>query len=86
MSAKPDVRAIELSEKDEFFVLASDGIFDVFDNQQVRSQMRSEVRSRDPRCELARHVAGGAHRALGEQPASSGTSADQICIRRRLAR
>ena len=82
MSAKPDVRAIELSESDEFFVLASDGIFDVFDNQQARSEMRS----RAPRCDLARHVAGGAHRALGEQPTSSGESADQIGIRRRLAR
>ncbi len=35
VSAEPEVRSIAIDEKDEFVVLASDGIFDVFDNEQV---------------------------------------------------
>merc|ERR1712060_60873 len=32
VSAEPEVRTVPLEEDDEFLVLASDGIFDVFDN------------------------------------------------------
>eukprot|EP00312_Isochrysidales_sp_CCMP1244_P024435 CAMPEP_0202778220 /NCGR_PEP_ID=MMETSP1388-20130828/54215_1 /ASSEMBLY_ACC=CAM_ASM_000864 /TAXON_ID=37098 /ORGANISM="Isochrysis sp, Strain CCMP1244" /LENGTH=372 /DNA_ID=CAMNT_0049447481 /DNA_START=32 /DNA_END=1150 /DNA_ORIENTATION=- len=35
VSAVPDVKALPLEESDEFVVLASDGLFDVFDNEQV---------------------------------------------------
>ena len=35
VSAEPDVVALPLDENDEFVVLASDGVFDVFDNEQV---------------------------------------------------
>lgn len=35
VSAKPDVREVQLGPHDEFVVLASDGVYDVFDNEQV---------------------------------------------------
>jgi serine/threonine protein phosphatase PrpC len=35
VSATPDVREMPLGPSDEFLVLASDGVFDVFDNDQV---------------------------------------------------
>ena len=35
VSAEPDVLAVPLDDADEFVVLASDGVFDVFDNEQV---------------------------------------------------
>jgi len=35
VSAEPDVSSLPLDETDEFVVLASDGVFDVFDNEQV---------------------------------------------------
>lgn len=35
VSPEPDVSTIALTATDEFLVLASDGLFDVFDNQQV---------------------------------------------------
>lgn len=41
VSAEPEVSTIMLETKDEFFVLASDGIFDVFDNDQVVRIVRS---------------------------------------------
>ena len=41
VSAKPDVLAMPLEPSDEFIVIASDGVFDVFDNQQVVHIVRS---------------------------------------------
>jgi len=35
VSAEPDVVAMPLEPTDEFVILASDGVFDVFDNEQV---------------------------------------------------
>uniref|UniRef100_A0A7S0J6S1 PPM-type phosphatase domain-containing protein n=1 Tax=Calcidiscus leptoporus TaxID=127549 RepID=A0A7S0J6S1_9EUKA len=35
VTAQPEVRKVPLQDSDEFIVLASDGIFDVFDNEQV---------------------------------------------------
>jgi len=35
VSAKPDVSTMSIGPTDEFIVLASDGVFDVFDNDQV---------------------------------------------------
>ena len=57
MSAKPDVRAIELSESDEFFVLASDGIFDVFDNDQARAAPTEDERRHADICAGAKRAA-----------------------------
>ena len=36
VTAEPDVSSMPLRPDDEFVVIASDGIFDVFDNDQVR--------------------------------------------------
>lgn len=41
VSAEPDVCSIAIDARDEFVVLASDGIFDVFDNDQVVRIVRS---------------------------------------------
>ena len=41
VSAEPDIKAMALEAKDEFFVIASDGVFDVFDNDQVVQIVRS---------------------------------------------
>ena len=41
VSAEPDVSSIALRLDDEFIVIASDGIFDVFDNDQVVQIARS---------------------------------------------
>ena len=35
VSAIPDVRVVQLGDRDEFVVLASDGVYDVFDNDEV---------------------------------------------------
>ncbi|KOO35445.1 protein phosphatase 1f [Chrysochromulina tobinii] len=35
VSAEPDISTVQLEDTDEFVVLASDGVFDVFDNEQV---------------------------------------------------
>lgn len=35
VSAEPDIRSVPLQSDDEFFVIASDGVFDVFDNDQA---------------------------------------------------
>ena len=45
VSAEPEVSTIMLETKDEFFVLASDGIFDVFDNDQVLLLRRDSWRA-----------------------------------------
>ena len=36
VSPEPDVSSLAIDDGDQFFVLASDGVFDVFDNEQVR--------------------------------------------------
>jgi len=41
VSAEPDVSAVALDATDEFVILASDGVFDVFDNEQVVRIARS---------------------------------------------
>jgi len=41
VSAEPEVSTVKIEAKDEFIVLASDGIFDVFDNEQVVRIVRS---------------------------------------------
>ena len=41
VSAEPDVSAMALEASDEFLILASDGVFDVFDNDQVVRIVRS---------------------------------------------
>jgi len=41
VSAEPDVCRYELNETDEFIILASDGVFDVFDNETVVRIARS---------------------------------------------
>ena len=41
VSAEPDVKSFALSASDEFIVLASDGVYDVFDNDQVVRIVRS---------------------------------------------
>ena len=41
VSAEPDVSVLPLDATDEFVVLASDGVFDVFDNEQVVRIARS---------------------------------------------
>jgi len=41
VSAEPDVSAMALEATDEFVILASDGVFDVFDNDQVVRIARS---------------------------------------------
>ena len=41
VSAEPDVVALPLDATDEFVILASDGVFDVFDNEQVVRIARS---------------------------------------------
>ena len=43
VSAEPDVSTFALDGGDEFVVLASDGVFDVFDNDQARALLRSET-------------------------------------------
>lgn len=35
VSAEPEISTVPIEARDEFIVLASDGIFDVFDNDQV---------------------------------------------------
>ena len=35
VSAEPDVVSLPITPSDEFIILASDGVFDVFDNEQV---------------------------------------------------
>jgi len=41
VSAEPEVSTLKIEAKDEFIVLASDGVFDVFDNEQVVRIVRS---------------------------------------------
>lgn len=41
VSAEPDIAVVPLHDTDEFVVLASDGVFDVFDNEQVVRIVRS---------------------------------------------
>lgn len=38
MSAEPEVSSVPLQRTDEFIVLCSDGVFDVFDNDQVAAR------------------------------------------------
>lgn len=47
VTAEPDVVAVPLGQTDEFFVLASDGVFDVFDNEQVVRICRSASTPQD---------------------------------------
>ena len=46
VTAEPDVSSMPLRPDDEFVVIASDGIFDVFDNDQVRGLPRTRRTSR----------------------------------------
>ena len=50
VSAEPDVNTMSLEPSDEFVVLASDGVYDVFDNEQVPTTYASRPRrlSRPP--------------------------------------
>ena len=41
VSAEPDVMKLALAPTDEFVILASDGVYDVFDNEQVVRIARS---------------------------------------------
>jgi len=47
VSAEPDVCRFELKETDEFIILASDGVFDVFDNETVVRIARSAPSPQD---------------------------------------
>ena len=48
VSAEPDVSSISLEKDDEFVVLASDGVYDVFDNDQARAQPSFPLQPRRP--------------------------------------
>ena len=41
VSAEPEIKSMAMSKEDEFLVIASDGVFDVFDNDQVVQIVRS---------------------------------------------
>ena len=41
VSAEPEIKSMPMSKEDEFLVIASDGVFDVFDNDQVVQIVRS---------------------------------------------
>ena len=46
VSAEPDVRAMPIVAADEFIVLASDGVYDVLNNEQVVQIARSAARTK----------------------------------------
>ena len=47
VSARPEVREVEVTPSDEFLLLASDGIFDVFSSEHVSiGQLRAQHRLR----------------------------------------
>jgi len=47
VSPEPDVQTVPIGPSDEFIVLASDGLFDVFDNEQVIRLVRSAASPAD---------------------------------------
>lgn len=56
ITAEPDICHIELTDEDEFFVLACDGVWDVMENQEVCDFVRQRLQAghgpKDVACEL----------------------------------
>jgi protein phosphatase 1B len=56
VSPEPDVLSIERDPKDEFVVLACDGIWDVMSNEDIRDFVRDRLRTTDKLDEISNSV------------------------------
>jgi protein phosphatase 2C len=71
VSAEPEVTAVERTEKDEFLVLASDGLWDVISNEAA--------------CRVARSCLNGRAAAAFPESVSGCTAADAAALLAELA-
>ena len=56
VSPEPDVISIERDSKDEFVVLACDGIWDVMSNEDIRDFVRDRLKTTDKLDEISNNV------------------------------
>ena len=78
VSAEPDVRAMPIVAADEFIVLASDGVYDVLNNEQVVQIARSAASP-----EEAAHLLTESAYVAGSLDNATGARACQRCCRPR---
>mmetsp|Transcript_67920 Transcript_67920/g.191445 ORF Transcript_67920/g.191445 Transcript_67920/m.191445 type:complete len:516 (+) Transcript_67920:67-1614(+) len=75
VSASPDVRVVELCSQDDFVVMGSDGVFEVFESHELVAKLHRELASNVP----AEEAVGG---AVGE--AAAGGDNVTLCLIRFL--
>ena len=77
VSAEPDVRAMPIVAADEFIVLASDGVYDVLNNEQVVQIARSAASPEEAAQLLTEsaYVAGSLDNATGARACQRGCRA-----------
>eukprot|EP00968_Pinguiococcus_pyrenoidosus_P023077 scaffold3537_cov256-Pinguiococcus_pyrenoidosus.AAC.4 len=64
LTAEPEIQSLRLTPDDEFLLLACDGLFDVFDNEEVVEVVREEMREHQ---DAQRCVEKLSHRAIHER-------------------